>query len=469
MGFFSKVWKGIKTGVKGVVKGVKKAVKSIGKFMNKIGVLGNIALMFILPGSGLMANMGAWTKAMTTYSGFGSTVVNAAGKFLTAATRVGNAMTKPFRTITSGVMDVVKNTVGAIANKIPGMTDLVKNLSNNKINLGDYSFKNAFDAVGKTLTQTAADVGTIFNPGKWELPESFAKGYYKDEYEAIKTSIQEGGLGGLTTEQRTLYDQAAKQGINLGDTQLRDSNIIDINEKVPDISTIEDAQRLQQQRLTGTIPPESIPVGTATPTFEVFDPSTVPTRESFGNKYVSWEKTEKLRDQWIADEQARIQAANMAEQARVDALNLSVKDQYIQDNISNKAALEEQSLLAQPDVYGESAATSTKGEETAASFGSGIIDSGIREIKDKGKELAQRPISTISSLLRSTAEVEEEDFGYGWTPPPSTGEMQAAVSRTSWQQQMPSALNYLGQQQSMTGLYAPFLVEGFWADRQANA
>ena len=62
----------------------------------------------------------------------------------------------------------------------------------------------------------------------------------------------------------------------------------------------------------------------------------------------------------------------MAEQARVDALNLSVKDQYIQDNISNKAALEEQSLLAQPDVYGESAATSTKGEETAASFGSGI-------------------------------------------------------------------------------------------------
>ena len=47
--------------------------------------------------------------------------------------------------------------------------------------------------------------------------------------------------------------------------------------------------------------------------------------------------------------------------------------------------------------------------------------------------------------------------------------MQAAVSRTSWHQQMPSALNYLGQQQSMTGLYAPFLVEGFWADRQANA
>ena len=64
MGFFSSVWRGVKSVVKGVVKGVKKvvkgvgkAVKSVGKAFSKLGPLASIALNFILPGAGAFASM----------------------------------------------------------------------------------------------------------------------------------------------------------------------------------------------------------------------------------------------------------------------------------------------------------------------------------------------------------------------------------------------------------------------------
>jgi len=49
MGFFSKVWKGVKGTFKKIGKGIKKAYKQFGKFMGKIGIVGQVAMMFILP------------------------------------------------------------------------------------------------------------------------------------------------------------------------------------------------------------------------------------------------------------------------------------------------------------------------------------------------------------------------------------------------------------------------------------
>ena len=54
MGFFSKIGKGIKSAFKSIGAGIKSAFKRFGKFMNKIGVLGQVAMMFILPGVGSM-------------------------------------------------------------------------------------------------------------------------------------------------------------------------------------------------------------------------------------------------------------------------------------------------------------------------------------------------------------------------------------------------------------------------------
>ena len=68
MGFFSSVWRGVKSVAKGVVKGAKKVVKSVGKTVKKVvkgigkafsklGPLASIALNFILPGAGAFASM----------------------------------------------------------------------------------------------------------------------------------------------------------------------------------------------------------------------------------------------------------------------------------------------------------------------------------------------------------------------------------------------------------------------------
>ena len=61
MGFFSKIFKGIKKGFKKIGKGIKSAFKSFGKFMGKIGILGQVAMMFILPaiGGALMKTAGS--------------------------------------------------------------------------------------------------------------------------------------------------------------------------------------------------------------------------------------------------------------------------------------------------------------------------------------------------------------------------------------------------------------------------
>jgi len=50
MGFFSKLWKGIKKPFKAIGKAVKSAFKSFGKLVNKAGILGQVAMFFILPG-----------------------------------------------------------------------------------------------------------------------------------------------------------------------------------------------------------------------------------------------------------------------------------------------------------------------------------------------------------------------------------------------------------------------------------
>ena len=67
MGIFKKIFKGVGKVFKKIGKGVKSVFKKFGKFMGKIGIAGQIAMMFILPGIGaqLMKGFGAmWTSAV---------------------------------------------------------------------------------------------------------------------------------------------------------------------------------------------------------------------------------------------------------------------------------------------------------------------------------------------------------------------------------------------------------------------
>lgn len=124
MGFFSKVWKGIKKTFKKIGKGIKSAFKKFGKFMGKIGIVGQIAMMFILPGIGnaMMSTFGSMLQGLGTLGRVGQaaqTVLGAAGNF-------ARLVAKPFTTVTDAVGSFISNTSKYIANKIPGMNNLLK-------------------------------------------------------------------------------------------------------------------------------------------------------------------------------------------------------------------------------------------------------------------------------------------------------------------------------------------------------
>ena len=122
MGFFSKAWKGIKKGVKSIGKSIKGAFKKFGKFMGEIGVLGQVAMMFVMPyigaalGSAFTGAAGA--LATNTVGGALGAVGQAAGKMMqyvgSSVGKVGNV----FNNVTQGVTDTLTNFAKTATNKL---------------------------------------------------------------------------------------------------------------------------------------------------------------------------------------------------------------------------------------------------------------------------------------------------------------------------------------------------------------
>ena len=218
MGLFKKLGKKLKGFFKRIGKGIKKGFKKFGKFMGKIGILGQIAMMFILPGigsamlkglgsiTGLTATAGsaaATAGGLGTASGFvtaaaGSSSVIAKGVAWTLKTaqRFANSpLLKPFKTVTGAVNGFVKNTIGFVGKKL-GLNQVATNTKFSKFfqdapsKLFGKSQKSVFNELGTTITdnwssfKTDIQQGDIFMSGDKEL--SLTKAYDTGLAEKVK-------------------------------------------------------------------------------------------------------------------------------------------------------------------------------------------------------------------------------------------------------------------------------------------
>jgi len=117
MGLFSKLKKGLKSIVKSVSKGIKKVAKGIGKVMGKIakpfakfGILGQIALSFIMPWAvgGIMKGMGYLaSSSFGTFAGKlaadGNLFIKAAGKLAQGINYGAAAVNKAYTFVSDGI------------------------------------------------------------------------------------------------------------------------------------------------------------------------------------------------------------------------------------------------------------------------------------------------------------------------------------------------------------------------------
>lgn len=164
MGFFSKIWKGVKKTFKKIGKGVKKAFKSFGKFMGKIGILGTIALTILTGGLGIGGMFGAFGAKL---GALGSSMGGALGGILKGASwtigkavQFGNAIGSGFKTLTKGVTEFFGQTAKYVANKIPGIN--IQGAPTSFLGEGGV-WQNTSEAVVKQFETFRGDVGDLFN------------------------------------------------------------------------------------------------------------------------------------------------------------------------------------------------------------------------------------------------------------------------------------------------------------------
>ena len=115
MGIFSKIWKGIKKTVKKVARGIKKVVKKVGKTFGKLGIVGQIGLMFLMPYAmqGLSTfwnGFGGFANKLATSQGLGSQLF---GKALSAVHTAGSMVGRVY----TGITETINSAVDVVTGK----------------------------------------------------------------------------------------------------------------------------------------------------------------------------------------------------------------------------------------------------------------------------------------------------------------------------------------------------------------
>jgi hypothetical protein len=231
---FKKIGSGFKKAFKSIGKGIKSAMGKIGKFMGKIGIVGQIALMFTPVGammSGMLGSIGNVAGSMfgkvvgqaavqgaagSGLLGSSSAILRGAGTVLKAAGNFAQAGHSAFRTITDGISSFVGEFSKTALKKIPGMQNMMPKY------LGDSVSDNFFSGEGSAWSKVQGVVSENANAALNSFNEAIgveapipkvttAKTNYDDKGSSDYTAQTDTGTA--VTEDKSLLSQGDKQGI----------------------------------------------------------------------------------------------------------------------------------------------------------------------------------------------------------------------------------------------------------------
>ena len=157
----------MKSAFKSIGKGIKSAFKKIGKFMGKIGIVGQLALMFTpigaMVGSMFSGIGGAIGKGIGALTKAGNPLLKGAGKILEAGAKFAKAGHAAFRTVTDGISSFIGEFSKTALKKIPGMSDLMpKYLGDSASDTFFTGPNSAWSKVSETVTTQGAKVVEAF-------------------------------------------------------------------------------------------------------------------------------------------------------------------------------------------------------------------------------------------------------------------------------------------------------------------
>ena len=201
MGFFSKIFKGVKKFFGGVGKVIKKVFTSFGRFTNKLGIVGQIGMMIAAPylgglaikglsqlGSGFMAGLGGVAQGQSFLAG----AAQVTEKILLTAANIASTGINAVKGVSDAVLGVVTDTARGFGNamgletNIPVLNSAAEIIPNEVGNVSNI-FKNAATRAGnvKNSFKNLSEIGNIWKPGPYFKDAVTARPSYLAKFKTI--------------------------------------------------------------------------------------------------------------------------------------------------------------------------------------------------------------------------------------------------------------------------------------------
>jgi len=225
MGLLKKVFKGIGKVFKKIGRGIKKAFKAFGKFMGKIGFVGQMAMMFLFPagiGNMFIKGLGSLGKTLAAVGG------PSGGLFAQAVQGVGRVLLKVrdfavgakagFSSITDGIKEFGKTAL----NKVGEATGLFKidSAAANFFGEGDTAFSRTMDSFSETgdIIRGLKDKSFTVSSEKGLNIDDFSDqmGISKEDLFKLNPGLEVKLTDGITIPQNTYVNLDLAQGSLLG-------------------------------------------------------------------------------------------------------------------------------------------------------------------------------------------------------------------------------------------------------------